>query len=121
MTDVADRARALLGDLWDDDVDAAVARSPQSSAAVVGLLAAPPASIEDGLVAESLVYADLQSGPEFAAWLAAGQAQDAQRQAKKDARAKARGKGSGVRALGGNGGDGGHGGHGDDVRLDSDV
>ena len=55
MTDVADRARALLGDLWDDDVAAAVARYPQSSAAVVGLLAAPPASIEDGLVAESLV------------------------------------------------------------------
>lgn len=70
MTDVADRARALLGDLWDDDVAAAVARYPHSSAAVVGLLAAPAASIEDGLVAESLVYADLQSGPEFAAWLA---------------------------------------------------
>ena len=34
------------------------------------LLAEPPASIEDGLVAESLAYAELQGGPEFAAWLA---------------------------------------------------
>jgi enoyl-CoA hydratase/carnithine racemase len=34
------------------------------------LLAEPPASIEDGLVAESLAYAELQGGPEFVAWLA---------------------------------------------------
>ena len=39
----------------------------------------------------------LETPEEFAAWLAAGQAEDAKRQAKKDARAKARGKGSSVR------------------------
>ena len=65
----ADSARALLGDLWDDDVAAAVERSPQASAACVRLLKDPPSSIEDGLVGESLAYADLQAGPEFARWL----------------------------------------------------
>lgn len=69
MTDVVERARALLGDLWDDDVAAALNRNPEASAAVVRL-ADPPPSIEDGLVAESLVYAELQAGPEFAVWLA---------------------------------------------------
>ena len=65
----ADSARALLGDLWDDDVAAAVERSPQASAACVRLLKDPPSSIEDGLVGESLAYAGLQAGPEFARWL----------------------------------------------------
>lgn len=62
--------RALLGGLWDEDVALAVEQSPQASAAVVSLLAGPPVSIEEGLVAESLAYAELQAGPEFAAWLA---------------------------------------------------
>ena len=65
----ADPARALLGDLWDDDVAPAVERNPQASAACVRLLTDPPASIEDGLVGESLAYAELQAGPEFARWL----------------------------------------------------
>ncbi len=39
----------------------------------------------------------LETPEEFAVWLAAGQAEDAKRQARKDARAKAKGKGSGVR------------------------
>jgi len=69
MTDVADRARALVGDLWDDEVAAAVVRNPRAGAAVVRLLAEPPWSVEDGLVAESLAYADLQAGPEFTDWL----------------------------------------------------
>ncbi|MET0912016.1 MAG: enoyl-CoA hydratase/isomerase family protein [Acidimicrobiales bacterium] len=65
----ADSARALLGDLWDDDLAAAVERNPQASAACVRLLKDPPSSIEDGLVGESLAYAELQAGPEFARWL----------------------------------------------------
>lgn len=65
----ADPTRALLGDLWDDDVAAAVERNPQASAACVRLLTAPSPSIEDGLVAESLTYAELQAGPEFGLWL----------------------------------------------------
>ena len=39
----------------------------------------------------------LETPAEFEAWRAAGLAEDAKRQAKKDARAKAKGKGSGVR------------------------
>ncbi|MDH4418970.1 MAG: ribosome biogenesis GTPase YlqF [Acidovorax sp.] len=39
----------------------------------------------------------LETPTEFEAWRAVGQAEDAKRQAKKDARAKAKGKGSGVR------------------------
>ena len=59
----------LLGPRWDDEVAGAVDRNPRAAAAVVGLLADPPASIEDGLVAESLAYAEIQAGPEFAGWL----------------------------------------------------
>jgi Enoyl-CoA hydratase/isomerase len=70
MTGLVDRAQALVGDLWDDDVLLAVERHPDAAAAAIGLLVDPPTSIEDGLVAESLAYADLQAGPEFAAWLA---------------------------------------------------
>ena len=39
----------------------------------------------------------LETPAEFEAWRAAGLAEDAKRQAKKDARARAKGKGSGVR------------------------
>ena len=39
----------------------------------------------------------LETPAEFEAWRAAGLAEDAKRQAKKDARTKAKGKGSGVR------------------------
>ena len=60
----------LVGSLWDDEVAAAVDRNPDAAAACARLLADPPSSVEDGLVAESLAYAELQGGPEFAAWLA---------------------------------------------------
>ena len=70
QVDLAATVRDLVGDLWDNDVAAALDRNPQASAAAVRLLADPPPSIEAGLVAESLAYAELQAGPEFAAWLA---------------------------------------------------
>jgi enoyl-CoA hydratase/carnithine racemase len=63
-------AAELVGSLWDDDVAANVDRHPAAAAACARLLADPPASIEDGLVAESLAYAELQGGQEFVAWLA---------------------------------------------------
>jgi len=69
MTDDADRARGLLGDLWDDDVADALEHNPHAAGACVRLLADGPAPVEDGLVAESLAYAELQAGPEFARWL----------------------------------------------------
>jgi len=58
---------------------AAVDRAPLSSLALVQLLrlarpaaqALPQETAQDGLVAESLAYSLLQSGPEFARWLAA--------------------------------------------------
>jgi enoyl-CoA hydratase/carnithine racemase len=62
-------AEVLLGPLWDDAVAAAVERNPEAAAACVRLLRDAPASIEDGLVAESLAYSALQAGPEFDAWL----------------------------------------------------
>ena len=49
----ADSARALLGDLWDDDLAAAVERNPQASAACVRLLKDPPAANAEGLGGES--------------------------------------------------------------------
>ena len=61
--------RGLLGDLWDDDVAGAVVRHPEASVALIELLTEAPASIEDGLVAESASYTALQSGPEFCAWI----------------------------------------------------
>lgn len=70
MTDLVDRVRAVLGDLWDEDLAVPIEERPQASAAVLRLLTDAPASIEDGLVAESLAYAQLQAGPEFTAWLA---------------------------------------------------
>jgi enoyl-CoA hydratase/carnithine racemase len=63
-------AAELVGSLWDDDVAANVDRHPAAAAACARLLADPPASIEDGLVAESLAYAELQGGADFVAWLA---------------------------------------------------
>jgi enoyl-CoA hydratase/carnithine racemase len=65
MTEV----EAFLGPLWDDDVAAAAERNPAAAAACVRLLAELPESTEDGLVAESLAYAELQAGREFTAWL----------------------------------------------------
>ena len=48
-----------------------VATRPLASTSLVGLLRrASPADVEAGLAAESAVYSMLQSGPEFAAWLA---------------------------------------------------
>jgi len=70
MTGLAERARALVGGLWDDDVATAVGRNPAAAAAVVRLLTAGPDSIEARLVTESRAYADLQAGPEFSRWLA---------------------------------------------------
>jgi enoyl-CoA hydratase/carnithine racemase len=59
----------LLGALWDEDVAANVERHPEAAAACARLLRESPASIEDGLVAESLAYAELQGGAEFVAWI----------------------------------------------------
>lgn len=69
ISSIVEGARALLGDCWDDDVAAAVAARPAAADALVRLLTAAPATIEAGLVAESVAYAELQAGPEFAAWL----------------------------------------------------
>jgi hypothetical protein len=66
---LAARVRALLGNLADDDVASTLERSPRAADACVRLLTGSPASVEDGLVAESLAYAGLQAGPEFARWL----------------------------------------------------
>jgi enoyl-CoA hydratase/carnithine racemase len=64
-------------DLWSADqadvgrwVDAAV-RRPHACVAAALLLRRPRSDVWDGLVAESTTYSMLQSGPEFAAWLAA--------------------------------------------------
>lgn len=52
-------------------VGAAVERTPLAALGLVQLLRHSAAlDIHEGLVAESLVYSTLQSGPEFAAWLA---------------------------------------------------
>ncbi|HYH49767.1 MAG TPA: enoyl-CoA hydratase/isomerase family protein, partial [Acidimicrobiia bacterium] len=56
----------------DDELEqltSAVGARPKAAAALVLLLRQEPATIEDGLVAESAVYSMLQAGPEFAAWL----------------------------------------------------
>ena len=51
---------------------AAIDRAPLASQALVQLLRqGDHLGLHDGLVAESLVYSTLQSGPEFGAWLAA--------------------------------------------------
>ena len=51
-------------------VGAAARRTPLAAMALVQLLRLSAGrSVEEGLVAESLVYSTLQSGPEFAAWL----------------------------------------------------
>jgi 1,4-dihydroxy-2-naphthoyl-CoA synthase len=42
-------------------------------------------AIEEGLIAESTLYSLLQSGPEFAGWLASRSTQDAQRKTRKEA------------------------------------
>ena len=50
----------------------AVAARPLASAALVQLLRhSEKLSLHDALIAESFVYSMLQSGPEFAAWIAA--------------------------------------------------
>jgi hypothetical protein len=61
---VSDRAALAL-------LEASVGKNPLASQALVQLLRLNAAlGIHEGLVAESLVYSTLQSGPEFAAWLA---------------------------------------------------
>jgi enoyl-CoA hydratase/carnithine racemase len=55
-------ALGLIGDV--------VGRCPQAATVFTQLMRARPASVEDGLLAESLAYSALQSGPELAAWLA---------------------------------------------------
>jgi enoyl-CoA hydratase/carnithine racemase len=62
--------RDLVGDLWDDDVARGVERNPAAARRCAELLGDPPASVEAGLLAESLAYSELQGGPEFARWLA---------------------------------------------------
>lgn len=57
------------GDL--DRAHAAVERTPLAATALAQLLRGQEGrDVESGLVAESLTYSTLQSGPEFAAWLA---------------------------------------------------
>ncbi|MEE9282339.1 MAG: enoyl-CoA hydratase/isomerase family protein [Myxococcota bacterium] len=58
-----------------EQVTAAVERTPLAALALVQLLRHGEAlDVHEALIAESLVYSTLQSGPEFAAWLAARQA-----------------------------------------------
>ncbi|NRA00121.1 MAG: enoyl-CoA hydratase/isomerase family protein, partial [Myxococcales bacterium] len=53
------------------DLIAAVERSPLASMALVQLLRQNERQgVHEGLISESLIYSTLQSGPEFAAWLA---------------------------------------------------
>ena len=74
----ADGLLAAFDVTVDDDaqlaeVVAGISAAPLASMALVGLLREPRAgdigAVHRGLVAESLVYSTLQSGPEFAAWL----------------------------------------------------
>jgi len=61
-------------------VNEAVRRAPLAAAVLVQILRLGPwRDPEAGLVVESLAYATLQAGPEFAAWLAARRAASAQR------------------------------------------
>jgi enoyl-CoA hydratase/carnithine racemase len=65
--DVVVASEADLGPILD-----AARRAPLAAMALVQLLRHSAAlDIHEGLIAESLVYSTLQSGPEFAAWLAA--------------------------------------------------
>lgn len=53
-----------------DAIVASVERTPQAALALVGVLREGGGrSLEEGLVAESRAYSDLQAGPEFAHWL----------------------------------------------------
>ncbi len=52
-------------------LEAAAAAPVAARALVVHMRAAPHATIDDGLAAESAVYSTLQAGPEFTSWLAA--------------------------------------------------
>lgn len=53
-----------------DRLRSSIAARPKAAAALALLLRSEPATIEDGLVAESAAYSMLQGGPEFAAWRA---------------------------------------------------
>jgi hypothetical protein len=65
--DVVVRSRAEL-----DPVREAARRTPLAATALVQLLRHSAAlDVQQGLIAESLAYSMLQSGPEFAAWLSA--------------------------------------------------
>jgi enoyl-CoA hydratase/carnithine racemase len=58
-----------------DPLVAAIGRRPQASTALVQLLRhSEGARLHEALVAESLVYSTLQSGPEFREWLASRRA-----------------------------------------------
>ena len=58
--------------MWEDAIALTRKEWPHASAAFERLMErAPFASIDEGLVAESLVYSELQAGEEFAAWRAA--------------------------------------------------
>lgn len=53
-----------------------IAQSPRAATVLVQLLRLLPGMpLEDGLIAESMAYAMLQSGPEYQAWLAANRAE----------------------------------------------
>jgi enoyl-CoA hydratase/carnithine racemase len=58
-----------------DELCVRIAARPQASAALVQLLRhSEGADLHEALIAESLVYSTLQSGPEFRAWLSARRA-----------------------------------------------
>jgi len=69
---LVDRFDVVLEDAQGlDPLVDAVSRSPLACLALVQLLRhSEGLSIHEGLIAESLVYSTLQSGPEFGAWLA---------------------------------------------------
>lgn len=70
---LADRFDVVVRELSEaEPILAAIDRAPLASQALVQLLRqGDHLGLHDGLVAESLVYSTLQSGPEFGAWLAA--------------------------------------------------
>ncbi len=70
---LADRFDVVVREMPETEpILAAIDRSPLASQALVQLLRqGDHLGLHDALVAESLVYSTLQSGPEFGAWLAA--------------------------------------------------
>jgi len=74
---ILDACDAVVEEAGLASLTATIEAAPIAATVLVQLLrATEKTSIEDGLVAESLAYATLQAGPEFARWLAARQRPD---------------------------------------------